>query len=228
MIKIIDVKENKNIDEFNAAAKDAYDHPETHGLLVKIYAEWCGHCQNMTADWDRLINELKSHYQCKHDGCVLTIANIEAVNLEPSDPVLQNLKHIPKDIQSVPTIMYVSKGVRSLEYSNNRVYSDMLKWIISHKNFTLVRKTNNKNGQLDIYGHHHHHKDNKSKRLRGITKKARIKFKEFHRDTLKQFHKEMRRQHKKSVKSRIQTQAVALQSSQQQQQHKYVPAYLRE
>lgn len=208
MLQFIDVKENKNIDKFNAAAKQAHDHPETHGLLVKVYADWCGHCRNMTADWKRLIHELKTHYRCKKPGCVLTIANIQAVNLEPSDPVIQNIKYIPKDIQGVPMIMYINKGTRGLEYSKERVYSEMLNWIIEHPDFGLVRK------DADTA-----HKGTRT--LRGITKKARTKFKMFHRDTLKRFHEEMKQQHKKSVKSRLQTPVAS-------NGRRYIPAYLRE
>ena len=211
MLQFIDVKENKNIDKFNAAAKQAHDHPETHGLLVKIYADWCGHCRNMTADWKRLIHELKTHYRCKKPGCVLTIANIQAVNLEPSDPVIQNIKYIPKDIQGVPMIMYVNKGARALEYSKERVYSEMLNWVIEHPDFGLVRKDN------------HTHSDSAHKgtrTLRGITKKARTKFKMFHRDTLKRFHEEMKHQHKKSVRSRMPTPVAS-------NGRRYIPAYLR-
>lgn len=218
MLQFIDVKDNKNIDKFNAAAKQAHDHPETHGLLVKIYAEWCGHCRNMTADWKRLIHELKTNYRCKKPGCVLTIANIQAVNLEQNDPVIQNIKYIPKDIQGVPMIMYVNKGTRGLEYSKERVYSEMLKWVIEHPDFGLVRNNNN-NAHNDTRTHHAH---KGSKTIRGITKKAHIKFKEIHRDTLKQFHKEMKRQHKKSVKSRLPTPVVASNG------RRYIPAYLRE
>ena len=208
MLQFIDVKENKNIDKFNAAAKQAHDHPETHGLLVKVYADWCGHCRNMTADWKRLIHELKTHYRCKKPGCVLTIANIQAVNLEPSVPVIQNIKYIPKDIQGVPMIMYINKGTRGLEYSKERVYSEMLNWIIEHPDFGLVRK------DADTA-----HKGTRT--LRGITKKARTKFKMFHRDTLKRFHEEMKQQHKKSVKSRLQTPVAS-------NGRRYIPAYLRE
>ena len=208
MLQFIDVKENKNIDKFNAAAKQAHDHPETHGLLVKVYADWCGHCRNMTADWKRLVHELKTNYRCKKPGCVLTIANIQAVNLEPSDPVIQNIKYIPKDIQGVPMIMYINKGTRGLEYSKERVYSEMLNWIIEHPDFGLVRK------DADTA-----HKGTRT--LRGITKKARTKFKMFHRDTLKRFHEEMKQQHKKSVKSRLQTPVAS-------NGRRYIPAYLRE
>ena len=207
MLQFIEVNdESNNFEKFNAAAKQAHEHPDTHGMLVKIYADWCGHCQNMKSDWQRLIHELKKNYQCKKSGCVLTIANIRAVNLEPSDPVIQKLKYIPKDIQGVPLIMYISKGARSLEYSDERVFSKMLKWVVSHRDFELVRMS-------------HAHKGTRT--LRGITKKAHTKFKEFHRDTLKRFHKDMKRQHKKSVKSRMAT-PVATRHNRQ------IPAYLRE
>lgn len=207
MLQFIEINdESNNFEKFNAAAKQAHDHPDTHGMLVKIYADWCGHCQNMKSDWQRLIHELKKNYQCKKPGCVLTIANIRAVNLEPSDPVIQKLKYIPKDIQGVPLIMYISKGVRSLEYSDERVFSKMLKWVVSHRDFELVRMS-------------HAHKGTRT--LRGITKKAHTKFKEFHRDTLKRFHKDMKRRHKKSVKSRMPT-PVAIRHNRQ------IPAYLRE
>ena len=207
MLQFIEVNdESNNFEKFNAAAKQAHEHPDTHGMLVKIYADWCGHCRNMKSDWQRLIHELKKNYQCKKPGCVLTIANIRAVNLEPSDPVIQKLKYIPKDIQGVPLIMYISKGARSLEYSDERVFSKMLKWVVSHRDFELVRMS-------------HAHKGTRT--LRGITKKAHTKFKEFHRDTLKRFHKDMKRQHKKSVKSRMAT-PVATRHNRQ------IPAYLLE
>lgn len=207
MLQYIDVTdENGNIEKFNAAAKQAHDNPETHGLLVKIYADWCGHCQNMKGEWKRLIHDLKKNYRCKKSGCVLTIANIRAVNLEPSDPVIQNLKYIPKDIQGVPLIVYISKGVRSLEYSDERVYAKMLNWVISNPDFELERK----NREM--------HKHKGTGALRGITKKAHVKFKAFHRDTLKKFHRSMKRQHKKSVRTRMPTPVVA---------RNYIPAYLR-
>jgi thiol-disulfide isomerase/thioredoxin len=210
MLQFIDVtNENGNINKFNAAAKQAHEHPETHGLLVKIYADWCSHCQNMKTDWKRLIHELKTNYRCKKPGCVLTIANIRAVNLEQNDPVVQKIKYIPKDIQGVPLIMYVNKGTRGLEYSKERVYSEMLKWVIEHPDFGLVRKNVDKGPTR--------------RTLRTITKKAHIKFKEIHRDTLKQFHKEMKRQHKKSVKTRMPTPIASQHNGQQ-----YIPAYLRE
>ena len=221
MIEIIDVKKRKHIDKLNAAAKQAHDNPETHGLLVKIYTDWCGHCKKMTADWNRITDELKADYKCKKPGCVLTIANIRAGNLGPNDPIIQNLKYIPKDIRGVPMIMYISKGVRGLEYSKDRVYSEMLNWIVAHPDFGLARKDASEaaleGATSTATADSHRHKSV----LRGITKKARIKFKDFHRGTLKKFHKEMRRQHKKSVKTRMATPVAT-------RHNRPIPAYLRE
>jgi thiol-disulfide isomerase/thioredoxin len=220
MLQYIEVNdETDNIEKFNAAAKQAHDHPDTHGLLVKIYADWCIHCQNMKADWKRLIHHLEKNYHCKKEGCVLTIANIRAVNLEPSDPIIQKLKYIPKDIQGVPLIMYVRKGARSLEYSEDRIYSKMLNWIISNPDFELVR--NNKEAHKGTITRSR----SRSRTLRGITKKAHPKFKEFHRDTLKRFHNDMKRQHKKSVKARMATPVASHHNH--NNGRRYVPAYLR-
>jgi thiol-disulfide isomerase/thioredoxin len=213
MIQIIDVRNNKNIDKFNAAAKKARDHPDTHGLLVKIYADWCGHCQTMKADWKRVTDELKTNYRCKKTGCTLTIANIRAENLEKNDPVIQKLNYIPKDIHGVPLIMYVIKGTRGLEYSNERTYEEMLKWVINHPDFILERKSETSSQQP---------KTHNDKPLKGITKKAKAKFRNFHRHTLKRFHKQMKQQHQKSVKSRVATPLVKNSNSQE-----YYPAYLR-
>ena len=214
MIEVIDVKKPKHLNKLNAVAKQAHDHPETHGLLVKIYADWCGHCVNMKADWKRLTEELKADYKCKKPGCVLTIANIRANDLGPNDPIIQNIKYIPKDIQSIPTIMYVSKGVRGLEYSDERKYSEMLNWIVAHPDFGLVRKDASASASASDS-----HKQEGV--MRGLTRKARLKFKEFHRGTLKQFHKEMKRQHQKSVKTRMATPAAT-------RHNRPIPAYLRQ
>ena len=218
MIQIIDVKKRKHLVKLNAIAKQAHDHPDTHGLLVKIYADWCGHCRNMTADWQRLTDELKADYKCKKPGCVLTIANIRAKDLGPNDPIIQNIKYIPKDIQGIPTIMYISKGVRGLEYSKKRVYLEMLNWIVAHPDFGLVRKSAAPDAATDADTAT---ATTDTSTLRHLTKKARTKFKEFHRGTLKRLHKEMRRQHQKSVKTRMATPAAT-------RHNRPIPAYLRE
>jgi hypothetical protein len=138
------------------------------------------------------------------------------VNLEANDPVIQNIKYIPKDIQGVPMIAYIYKGARSLEYSNERVYSEMLQWVISHPDFGLIRKA-------DMDARHAHGREHGNRRpLHGLTKKARTKFKHFHRATLKRFHDEMKGQHKKSVDLRMPTPVAHTRKT-----GRHIPAYLR-
>ena len=202
MIKTIEVNGKKNINELNAVAKEALDHPETHGLLVKMYANWCGHCQNMAADWEKLIHELKTNYTCKNPNCVLTIANVEIEALDDTDPVIRGIKHIPKDINGVPSIMYVSKGTRGAEYSGERVYNKLLEWVIAHPKFGLAKKGKNTDAHA----------------VKRISKHARTKFKLFHRKSLRRFHKLMKQQNKRSVKSRHPT---------PRRHTTHIPAYLR-
>jgi hypothetical protein len=167
----------------------------------------------MKAEWMRLTHELKNNYRCKKPGCVLTIANIRVVNMEANDPVLNSIKYIPKDIQGVPLIMYVSKGTRGLEYSNDRVYSEMLKWVVTNPDFALSRKGAQPNPNPTGINKHS---------LHALTRKARPKFKHFHRATLKQFHNEMKRNHNKRVDTRIPTPFPH-----RRQNSAKIPAYLR-
>ena len=199
MIKIIEVNGKKNINELNAAAQEALDHPETHGLLVKMYANWCGHCQNMAAAWEKLIDELKANYTCKTPQCVLTIANVEIDALDDTDPVIRGIKHIPKDITGVPSIMYVSKGARGAEYSGDRVYDKLLEWVIAHPKFGLVKK---RAAAAHTRASAHTSASASDHTIKRITKNARTKFKLFHRKSLRRFHKRMKEQHKRSVKLR--------------------------
>jgi thiol-disulfide isomerase/thioredoxin len=211
MIKTIEVNDKQNINELNACAREALDHPETHGLLVKMYANWCGHCQNMAAAWKKLIHELKTNYTCKNPGCVLTIANVQIEALDDTDPVIRGIKHIPKDINGVPSIMYVSKGKRGQEYSGERVYDKLLEWVVAHPKFGLVKKHSAVAATATATA-----TDDKRSTIKRITKHARTKFKLFHRKSLRRFHKSMK--HQRSVKSRVPT---------PRRQTTQIPAYLR-
>ena len=218
MIKIIEVNGEKHINELNAAAKEALDHPETHGLLVKIYANWCGHCKNMAADWEKLVEELKTNYTCKNPKCVLTIANVEIEALDDTDPVIRGIKHIPKDINGVPSIMFVSNGQRGAEYSGERVYDKLMEWVIKHPKFGLVKKGAQTDARVRVRVRARDDDDDASSSAKRITKHARTKFKLFHRKSLRKFHKLMKEQHRRSVKSREPTPG---------RRTRHIPAYLR-
>jgi thioredoxin-like negative regulator of GroEL len=226
MIKILDVKTieapngdkiikskkdieklDKEIKAINDAAEQALKHPKKYGLLVKIYADWCGHCKNMAEDWAALTKLLTTEYECKNSNCTLTVANIQVNSPDENDEIMSRLKHIPKDIEGVPSIMYVSSGKRDAEFKGNRNFEDMKNWILNHPIFEL-KKRQTLPHQVDA-------KTNNTKTIRRIIKNAKPQFKEFHRRTLRRFHRKMRN-HNKSVNDRIQTPA----------RPPHVPAYL--
>ena len=215
MIKIIDVHNENDINKLNNAAKEALDNPKTHGLLVKLYANWCGYCKKMAADWDKLINELKTNYRCKDENCILTIANVEIQQLDDSDPIIRGIKHIPKDINGIPCIMYVSNGKRDMEYSGVRNYKNLLKWVIEHPLFGLIKNQSQSQSQSQSQTTSAI-KTSDSKR---ISKNARPKFKLFHRKSLRRFHKLMKSLNNRPVSSRDPTPLRRV--------SRKIPAYLR-
>lgn len=230
MIKILDVKTieapegdkiikskkdieklDKEIKAINDAAEQALKHPKKYGLLVKIYADWCGHCKNMAEDWTALTKLLTREYECKNSNCTLTVANIQVNSPDKNDEIMSRLKHIPKDIEGVPSIMYVSSGKRDAEFKGNRNFEEMKNWILNHPIFEL-KKRQTLPHQVDAVNDA---KTNNTKTIRRIIKNAKPQFKEFHRRTLRRFHRKMRN-HNKSVNARIQTPA----------RPPHVPAYL--
>lgn len=212
MIKIVEVKSVNDVKNFNEIANNAGQNGQTHGLLVKMYADWCGHCQSMKDDWDALTRELKTHYECKNSKCNLTIANIRVQSMDNNDKIMANLKHIPKDIQGVPSIMFVSNGKRVQEYTGERVFADMIKWIINNNNFPLKKITSST-------------PKSSSQTIRRLIKNATPTFKEIHSKTLRQFNRKMRAARKaKSVKSRTLTPGP---NKNNNNNNNNIPAYLK-
>jgi len=217
MIKIVEVKSVNDVKRFNEIAKKVLNNPQTQGLLVKFYADWCGHCQSMTVDWDKITRELKSKYECQNTNCTLTIANIRVQSMDDNDKIIKNVKHIPKDIQGVPSILFVSNGKITQEYSGERVFEQMLSWIINNNNFPLKMKTTLTPNSHTISESVSTAKTNtlpsktksksiKSSTLKRLIKQAKPKFKEFHSKTLRDFHRNLRETRKvRSVKNRTQT-----------------------
>lgn len=218
MIKILEIKSVNDVNKFNEIANKALQNEQTHGLLVKFYADWCGHCQSMKEDWNALTTELKNKYECKNEKCSLIIANIRVESMDNNDKIMANLKHIPKDIQGVPSIMFVSNGKRGQEYTGEKVFAEMLNWVINNNNFTLKKKTNttisatksrisNRTSATTASSKSMSaSKSRKSSTIKKLIKQAIPKFKENHSKTLRDFHRKLRSETKtRSVKNRTQT-----------------------
>lgn len=187
MIKILEVISVNDVNKFNKIANKALHNHQTHGLLVKFYADWCGHCQSMKNDWDALITEIKTKYECKNQNCNLTIANIRVQSMDNNDKIMANLKYIPKDIQGVPSIIFVSNGIKNQVYTGERKYTDMLNWVINNNNFPLKKITSKPSSNI----------------ISRLIKNATPKFKELHNKTYRNFHRKLHKERiSKSVKNR--------------------------
>jgi thiol-disulfide isomerase/thioredoxin len=204
MIKNIEVKTVEDVNALNILTQKAKEGSNTDGLLVKFYADWCGHCQTMKEDWEKLTKELTHNYECKNPNATLTIVNIQVQSMDNNDEIMNNLKNIPKDINAVPVIMFVSKGKRGYEYNEKREYPEMLNWVISNNNFPIHKKSSSSNDDSKLKTRSSKTASRtaskttrRSSTIKKIIKNARPRFKHYHRDTLRQMHKELRKHNNK-------------------------------
>lgn len=85
--------------------------------LVLYHADWCGHCQQMKPEWNRVINQFTD------SSNNINIADIESTHI-PS-----MIK--PPTIQGYPTIIMYSDNKVS-EYNGARISSDIAKFALSN------------------------------------------------------------------------------------------------
>lgn len=96
-------------------------------IIGKIYAEWCGHCQNLKPIWENIKNELETNPQ-------IVFEEIEDVDIPKKLDIL-NKKYLPHSADKItadgyPTIFKIQKGGISY-YTGNREQSLIHNWIIS-------------------------------------------------------------------------------------------------
>ena len=229
MIKNIKVNTVKDVDKLNGIAKLAKETPgtHTHGLLVKFAADWCGFCKSMQEDWDKLTEDLERDYECKNQNCLLTIASIRVQDMGNNDEILSRLQNIPKDINGVPVIMFVSGGSRAEEYSGDRNYAGIMEWILKNKHFPIQKKQTNVKVSPNRSQSRKHSSSSSSTTIKRIIKNARPQFKEVNRKTLRRLHRELRRKNAISVKNRKKTPYPSLHPNPNQALNPKVPAYLK-
>ena len=82
--------------------------------FVEFYAPWCGHCQRLTPEWEKLARSLSS------------IVNVGAVDMTVDGQV-----GAPYNVQGFPTLRFFGADKQHpLDYSGSRSASDMLNYAI--------------------------------------------------------------------------------------------------
>lgn len=121
MIIMFSKKFSKKSEQFSKTVKFA-DNDEIK--IVFFFAPWCGFCTKIFPQWDRLhkkFNQTKSS-----DGKVLKLIKINST-------IPHNKDYVKKyKITGFPTIQIHKKGGAVIQYSGDRTYSDMQKWIQDH------------------------------------------------------------------------------------------------
>jgi protein disulfide-isomerase A6 len=117
-------------------------------ILGKVYANWCGHCQNLKPEWSKMKKDLQSKID---KNCSIEFVEIEESEIAKMDRFKKRFPHL--NVNGYPTI-FKNTGGDELEYYNGeRTASDMSDWVLTKppskisggkkKNKTVKRKKSN-------------------------------------------------------------------------------------
>ena len=176
-----------NVDELKSKLSNS-------NIVVLVYAPWCGHCNDMKSDWNKVTNQLKDRDDL--DGFISRIQIDDVGKL--NEPELE-------DIIGVPTIVYMNKGSKAGTYNGARKAKPIEDWILSKlgdkhvDSVVLERKKRGKKrgkntGDLSdvadkvniirtMYGGYNWQKPSVNKTKRGLTSKNKTSFRVRRRTT---------------------------------------------
>ena len=108
-MKVMEVNPN-NLNKFNEVVQKG-------GAVVKFYADWCGHCQDLNPKWNIMTSHLKN---TPGSGLIASVPEnmISSVNCD-------------NDIRGFPTIRYMVGGKKRKDYSGRREVEDLEKFVKS-------------------------------------------------------------------------------------------------
>jgi thioredoxin-like negative regulator of GroEL len=108
-MKIIEVNDS-NIDEFNKLMGNP-----KQKAVVKIYADWCGHCKELNKKWPLL------------EG-MFGKTNLSGIIASVPEHMMKKCK-FDTEIRGFPSVRFLKGGKKKREYNGNREVKDLAKFI---------------------------------------------------------------------------------------------------
>jgi len=108
-MKVMEVNAN-NLNKFNEAVQKGE-------AVVKFYADWCGHCQDLNPKWNVMTSHLKN---APGSGLIASV---------PEDMISR--VNCDNDILGYPTIRYMVGGKKRKDYNGKREVEDLEKFVKS-------------------------------------------------------------------------------------------------
>ena len=108
-MKVMEVNSN-NLNKFNEAIQQGE-------AVVKFYADWCGHCQDLNPKWNVMTSHLKN---APGSGLIASV---------PEDMISR--VNCDSDILGYPTIRYMVGGKKRKDYNGKREVKDLEKFVKS-------------------------------------------------------------------------------------------------
>jgi len=106
-IRIMEVN-SSNLKEFNKLVKE-------RPAIVKFYADWCGHCQDLNPKWSEMTQQLDKN---KMSGLLASVSDKYKNDVE-----------CDSDIVGYPTIRVFHGGKKKRDYKGKREVKDLEKFV---------------------------------------------------------------------------------------------------
>lgn len=93
---------------------------EKKTIIGKVYANWCGHCQQLKPEWDAMKSLIKNKD--------IEIVEFEENQKDELDEFKKGFPHL--QINGYPTVFKILPNKQIEYYEGNRVSHDMKKWVL--------------------------------------------------------------------------------------------------
>ena len=92
--------------------------------MVLYYADWCGHCQSMKPEWQKVVNKMKNKN-------IVNVAEVESNHIN-------SLINKPQ-VNGFPTIKMYNSGIEKANFEEERVADKMEKFALSNATHSMKK-----------------------------------------------------------------------------------------